>query len=64
LSVTEIERYVAVEKPFDKAGSYGIQDQSAVFVSGINGCFYNVVGFPVTRFYQTMRSFDSRSVVV
>jgi septum formation protein len=57
LDDTEIERYVALEQPMDKAGSYGIQDQSAVFVERIEGCFYNVVGFPVTRFYQTFKEF-------
>jgi len=47
----EIQGYINTKSPFDKAGAYGIQDQSAVFADRIDGCFYNVVGFPVTKFY-------------
>ncbi len=49
----EIAAYVDTGSPMDKAGAYGIQDQSAVFINRIEGCFYNVVGFPLARFYQT-----------
>jgi len=42
----------------DKAGAYGIQDDfGAVFVTRVNGCYYNVVGLPLTRLYMTLRSF-------
>jgi septum formation protein len=42
----------------DKAGAYGIQDDyGAVFVKRVEGCFYNVVGFPLTKFYQTLEEF-------
>ncbi len=51
----EIERYVEIDRPFDKAGAYGIQDTSALFVESIEGCYYNVVGFPLTRFYVQLR---------
>jgi septum formation protein len=54
----EIDEYVAGGSPLDKAGAYGIQDDyGAVFVSGIRGCFYNVVGFPLSKFYTTLREF-------
>ncbi|MDZ7269797.1 MAG: Maf family protein [candidate division KSB1 bacterium] len=53
----EIAAYVASGAPMDKAGAYGIQDFSAVFVERIAGCFYNVVGFPLTRFYRTLQEF-------
>ncbi len=53
----EIDRYVRTQNPMDKAGAYGIQDQSAVFADRIDGCFYNVVGFPLTRFYTAMLKF-------
>lgn len=52
LSDEEILNYIATGSPADKAGAYGIQDISAVFVTGITGCFYNVAGFPVAAFYQ------------
>lgn len=57
LEEDEIWRYIDTGSPMDKAGAYGIQDQSAVFVDWINGCFYNVVGFPLARFYVRMREF-------
>jgi septum formation protein len=56
----EIDAYVASGSPMDKAGAYGIQDDfGAVFVERIDGCFYNVVGFPLTRFYLTLKKFIS-----
>lgn len=58
LTKTEIDQYVASGSPLDKAGAYGIQDDfGAVFVERINGCFYNVVGFPLVRFYRALRRF-------
>ncbi|MCI0697998.1 Maf family protein [candidate division KSB1 bacterium] len=59
LEEAEIAAYVRSGEAMDKAGAYGIQDASAVFAERINGCFYNVVGFPLTRFYVTLRSFYS-----
>lgn len=52
LSDEEKYGYIDTGHPMDKAGAYGIQDISAVFVKKIDGCFYNVVGFPVAAFYQ------------
>jgi septum formation protein len=58
LSGSEINRYVASGSPMDKAGAYGIQDDyGAVFVERIEGCFYNVVGFPLTKFFTTLQKF-------
>lgn len=55
----EIEQYVKTGSPLDKAGAYGIQDDyGAVFISRINGCFYNVVGFPLTKFYLAINNFQ------
>ncbi len=50
----EIDRYIEVDPPFDKAGSYGIQDSSAVFVSEIHGCYFNVVGLPLANLFQKL----------
>ena len=55
LSDEEIERYISTEKPFDKAGAYGIQDRTAVFVEKIEGSYENVMGFPLSRFYKAMK---------
>lgn len=52
----EIIRYIKTGSPMDKAGGYGIQDDwGALFVERINGDFYNVVGFPLARFYQEVQ---------
>ena len=57
LSDAEIEEYVLHNNCLDKAGAYGIQDRSALFVERINGCYYNVVGFPLQKFYVTLKKF-------
>jgi septum formation protein len=53
----EISQYVKSGSPFDKAGGYGIQDQGALFVEKIDGCFYNVMGLPLTKLYQALGKF-------
>ena len=55
LSDADINHYIESCPPYDKAGSYGIQDWSAVFVQEIKGCYDNVVGFPISRFYQELK---------
>lgn len=58
LTKEEIDAYVATGSPMDKAGAYGIQDDwGAVFVSRIEGDYYNVVGFPLHKFYQHIKEF-------
>lgn len=57
----EIEAYVAQGTPMDKAGAYGIQDDyGAVFVSRVEGCYYNVVGLPLARLYAMLQDFSSQ----
>ena len=55
LEAWEIDDYVSTGMPMDKAGAYGIQDRSGLFVDRIEGCFYNVVGFPLTRFFEGLK---------
>lgn len=56
LNRDEIKDYVEGGSPMDKAGAYGIQDDfGAVFVKQINGCYYNVVGLPLTKLYNALR---------
>lgn len=55
LSDKEIEDYIKTGSPMDKAGAYGIQDDfGAVFIKKITGCYYNVVGLPLTKVYQSL----------
>ena len=56
LNDNEIKEYVKGGSPMDKAGAYGIQDDfGAVFIKKINGCYYNVVGLPLPKVYQTLK---------
>ena len=55
LEQADISHYIESCPPYDKAGAYRIQDWSAVFVKGIKGCYDNVVGFPISRFYQELK---------
>ncbi|KXZ42540.1 hypothetical protein GPECTOR_137g647 [Gonium pectorale] len=56
LSDEAIRAYVATGEPYGKAGSYGIQGAAGAFVTGIEGCFFNVVGFPLHRFCSELMS--------
>jgi septum formation protein len=47
--------YIAGGSPMDKAGAYGIQDDfGAVFVKKIEGCYYNVIGLPISKVYRSL----------
>ena len=63
LKMDEIEYYVTHHKPYDKAGSYGIQDWIGyIGITGITGCYYNVMGFPVEMFYEELTKFIADSI--
>lgn len=50
----QINAYVATGEPMDKAGAYGIQGKFAVHIEKIEGEYLNIVGFPVSKLYQTL----------
>jgi septum formation protein len=55
LSQEEILGYIATGEPFDKAGGYGIQGKGSVLVTRIEGCYFNVVGLPLSRLYEMLQ---------
>lgn len=56
LSDEEIEYYIERCKPYDKAGSYGIQEWIGLIgIQWIHGSYFNVMGFPVQKFYEKIR---------
>lgn len=58
LDEEEMAYYVDQYKPFDKAGAYGIQEWIGyVGISGLRGSFYNVMGLPTRKLYQTLKEF-------
>ncbi len=54
----EIKEYVQTGESLDKAGAYSIQGLGARFITRIEGCFYNVMGLPVTRILIAIKDFD------
>jgi septum formation protein len=55
LSEQEITEYLETNEPLDKAGAYGIQGFGSQFIKNISGCYYNVMGFPVSLFYRMLK---------
>jgi len=55
LSEREITKYIDTPEPYDKAGAYAIQGMASLFVERIEGCYFNVVGFPVVAFGNLMK---------
>ena len=55
LTLAEIDYYIKHFQPFDKAGAYGIQEWiGQIGVQKIEGCFYNVMGLPVNKVWETL----------
>ena len=58
LSSFDIDFYVQEFNPIDKAGAYGIQEWIGMIgIEKINGCYYNVMGLPLSRIYQELQNF-------
>jgi septum formation protein len=56
MSGDEIENYIQTGEPFDKAGAYGIQGIAGKFATRIEGCYFNVLGLPLSRLWTTLQS--------
>jgi septum formation protein len=58
LSVAEIAHYIDNYSPYDKAGSYGAQDWiGLIAIDRLEGSYFNVMGLPVHKVYQALKSF-------
>lgn len=56
LSESDIGEYLATSEPFDKAGAYGIQGIGGRFVARVEGCYFNVMGLPLSRLWSMLRA--------
>jgi septum formation protein len=57
LAPQEIASYIATGEPLDKAGAYGIQERGALLIDKIDGCYFNVVGLPLSLLGELLRDF-------
>jgi septum formation protein len=55
LSRDEISRYLSTDEPYDKAGAYAIQGHAGRYIPHIEGCYFNIVGLPLSRLVNTLR---------
>jgi septum formation protein len=60
LKAQEIKWYIQSGEVFDKAGAYAIQGLGRVFIKKIQGCYYNVLGFPIDAFQRVLTRFGLR----
>ena len=58
ISLDIAKKYVDTEEPFDKAGAYGIQGYGAVLIKSVKGCFFNVMGLPLSRLMEALYTFS------
>jgi septum formation protein len=60
MTPAEIDAYVASGEPMDKAGAYAIQGLAAKYIARIEGCYFNVVGLPVSLVYRHLHGFAAK----
>jgi septum formation protein len=58
ISDAEIDDYIATGEPMDKAGAYAIQGLASKFVERVDGCYFNVIGLPLSQVYRYLKSLE------
>jgi septum formation protein len=58
ISDDEMTDYVNSGEPMDKAGAYAIQGLASKFIESIDGCYFNVMGLPLSLVYKHLKSFQ------
>ncbi len=58
LTADEISEYVASGEPMDKAGGYAIQGLASRYIERVEGCYFNVVGLPISLVWRRLKEFD------
>jgi septum formation protein len=51
----EINNYIKTSEPIDKAGGFAVQGLGSIFIKKINGCYSNIVGFPINNIYKNLQ---------
>ena len=64
LTNNDILNYIDTYNPYDKAGSYGIQDRFSIHINKITGCYYNVMGFPISKFHRKLKSAIKEKIII
>lgn len=59
LTEQEIADYIGTGEPMDKAGAYGIQGKASRWVESVDGCYFNVVGLPVSQVYRMLQALEA-----
>ena len=56
MTASEIESYIDSDEPYDKAGGYAVQGLASLYIRGLEGDYFNVVGLPVNLLYKTLKN--------